>query len=71
MRMTSDEPLIPFRVTVSISGQMVNEITEFARTSCDAAMLAIRCISSEDDECLATGFKVKVEPIRACRVESL
>ena len=71
MRMTSDEPLIPFRVTVSISGQMVNEITEFALTSCDAAMLAIRCISSEDDECLATGFKVKVEPIRACRVESL
>ena len=37
----------------------------------DAAMEAIRCISSDDEDCLATGFKVKVEPIRACRVESL
>lgn len=57
-------PLIPFRVTASLAGHPVEQLSILARTSCDAAVQAIQLLFFDAGDCITTGFKVKVEPIR-------
>lgn len=59
-------PLIPFRVTASSANHPVEQLSILARSSCDAAVQAIQLLFFDAGDCsITTGFKIKVEPIRA------
>lgn len=53
-----------FRVTVTMRGR-VEQIDTLAASSCDAAVQIIQLLFADSDECATTGFKVKVELVRA------
>lgn len=63
-------PLIPFRVTASLAGHPVEQLSILARTSFDAAVQAIQLLFFDAGDCITTGFKVKVEPIRVMAADS-
>lgn len=58
-------PMTLFRVTAAIGGLPGEHINIVARTSCDAAVQAVKLMFVDAaDDCITTGFKVKVEPVR-------
>ncbi len=57
-------PMLPFSVTATRDGSPPEQINIMARTSCDAAVQVMQLLFFDSSDCITTGFKIRVVPIR-------
>lgn len=57
-------PMLPFSVTATRDGHPPEHINIMARTSCDAAVQVMQLLFFDSGDCITTGFKIRVVPIR-------